>query len=393
VLDNLQLRTKFRCSLALVTAGLSCAILLVIRHTAQGQVQREIREETHNALLTILRQHQMILSRKADLLAMVGRIRGGDASTIQDSTLGSRLSAGDDKKPAATHSGFVTTSDGVKLHYLEAGKARIVGTGQASDSPLPNAVFTRGSGSLEKQRKVPAILFVPGWTMPAWIWQKQIDYFSSDYRVVAMDPRSQGDSSKLEKGVFPATRARDIKAVVDRLKLAPVVIVAWSLGVTEVASYVDQFGTSSLAGIVLVDGFAGGRPPEFSQGIILSLVETRRDPEKSTEGFVRSMFHKPQSEEYLQRLIKASLETPPDYAMALIVVALETDNRPALAKIDRPTLIVTRTKDPNAALFREMQGSIPGSRWETFNDAGHALFVDDPEKFNGLLEDFLVGLR
>jgi non-heme chloroperoxidase len=105
------------------------------------------------------------------------------------------------------------------------------------------------------------------------------------------------------------------------------------------------------------------------------------------------MFYKPQSEEYLQRLIKASLATPPDYALALVVVELQADNRPALARIDRPTLIVTGEKNPNAALPQKMQESIPRSSWETFDDAGHALFVDDPEKFNGLLEDFLVGLR
>jgi pimeloyl-ACP methyl ester carboxylesterase len=343
-LDNMKPRTKFLCSLPLVTAGLGCATLLVVRHTAQLQVQTEIGEDRYNAPLTIQHQHQTMLSRQADLLAMVGRIRGGDASTIQDSTLGSRLSAGDDKKSAATHSGFVTTSDGVKIHYLEAGKAKIVGTVQASDSPLPDAVVTRGSVSLGKQRKVPAILFVPGWTMPAWIWQKQIDYFSSDHLVVAMDPRSQGESSKQEKGAFPATRARDIKAVVDRLRLTPVVIVAWSLAVTEVASYVDQFGTSSLAGIVLVDGVAGGIPPESLQGFIASLAETRTHPEKKREEFVRSMFYKPQSEEYMQRLIKASLATPPDYALALVVVELKADNRPALARIDRPTLIVTAKK-------------------------------------------------
>ena len=58
-------------------------------------------------------------------------------------------------------SGYFATSDGVQLHYLEA-----------------------GSG--------PAIVFVPGWMNPAWIWEPQLRYFSKKYRVVALDPRSQG---------------------------------------------------------------------------------------------------------------------------------------------------------------------------------------------------------
>jgi non-heme chloroperoxidase len=306
--------------------------------------------------------------------------------------VGSRVSAADEKKPAPTHSGFVTTPDGVKIHYLEAGKAIIVGTGQESSSPPADAVITRGSVSLEKQRKVPAILFVPGWTMPAWIWQKQIDYFSSDYRVIAMDPRSQGESSKPGEGDYPAARARDIKAVVDRLELAPVVIVGWSLAVTEIGSYVEQFGTGSLAGVVLVDGIAGGIPNETLMSFLSFLDQMQAQREKMAGDFIRGMFKKPQPEDYIYRLAKASLETPTDSAIALVVSGFTTDNRPALEKINKPTLIVT-SKGSFGELYQDMQKSIVGSKLETFDDAGHALFVDDPDKFNGLLEDFLVDLR
>ena len=76
---------------------------------------------------------------------------------------------------AASKSDFFTTSDGVRLHYLEA-----------------------GSG--------PAIIFQPGWTMPAEIWRSQIDYFARNYHVVALDPRSQGDSDKPTDGNYSERR-------------------------------------------------------------------------------------------------------------------------------------------------------------------------------------------
>ena len=40
----------------------------------------------------------------------------------------------------------------------------------------------------------------------------------------------------------------------DDLRLSPVVLVGWSLGVREVLTYVQLFGTSTLRGLVLVDG-------------------------------------------------------------------------------------------------------------------------------------------
>lgn len=86
-LTNLQLRTKFLFSLVLVTAGLTCATLLVLRRTFQVQVQREIEGEARNAILTfqiLQQQHETALSHKADLLAEVAFMRNGDATTIRD---------------------------------------------------------------------------------------------------------------------------------------------------------------------------------------------------------------------------------------------------------------------------------------------------------------------
>ena len=72
ILANMRLRTKFLLSLVLVTAGLTCATLLVVWHTARVQVQREMEDEARNAILAfqvVQQQHQIELSHKADLLA------------------------------------------------------------------------------------------------------------------------------------------------------------------------------------------------------------------------------------------------------------------------------------------------------------------------------------
>src|SRR5271157_4850769 len=306
----------------------------------------------------------------------------------------SRVSAADEKKPSSIHSGFVTTPDGVKIHYLEAGRAKIVGTGQESASPPADAVVTRGSVSLEKQRKVPAILFVPGWTMPAWVWQKQIDYFSSDYRVIAMDPRSQGESSQTSDGLYPAARARDIRAVIEKLELAPVVLVGWSMGVTEIAAYLNQFGSQDLAAIVLVDGYAGGLHPGEAESTLHFLNFILVDRHKALTEFMSNvMFKKPQPAEYIARLVKASDVTPTDAAVALLIGMYGTDYKAALLKNTKPVLICAADASIFASQLEDLHKQLPSARYEVFAGDGHTLFVDDPDKFNGLLEDFLVDLR
>ncbi len=266
-----------------------------------------------------------------------------------------------------TKSGFVTTSDGVRIHYLEAGL----------QSPAT---------------KSPALLFVPGWTMPAEIWEKQMAYFSKSRRVVAMDPRSQGLSSQTTEGHYPEARARDIKAVVDELKLAPVVLVGWSMGVAELVAYVDKFGCDSVAGLVLVDGTPGGIVNgEMLRGFIGFFANFQRNREKAAAAFVRSMYRTPQSEAYFERITQASLRTPTNTAMALVLGLVATDRRPALAKITKPTLIIG-AESPYSGLQDEMQKKIAGSRLEIFKNVGHALFVDDAERFNQTLEEFLKAL-
>ncbi len=256
---------------------------------------------------------------------------------------------------------FVTTPDGVKIHCLDAG---------------------RGPS--------PAVLFVPGWTMPAEIWERQLAHLQTMYRVVAMDPRAQGQSTAASEGLYPAARARDIKAVVDELGLAPLVLVGWSMAVNEVAAYVDQFGTETLAGVVLVDGSAGQDTdlifmPRQLRSFVAWLAADRRE---SADAFVRGLFRRPQSEEYLKRLVDASLRTPANSAFTLGTASVLTDNRAALARLDRPTLIVAAA-GPLTDAFRDLQRRIRGARLVVFPDVGHALFVDEADQFNSLLEEFL----
>src|ERR1041384_6215125 len=123
---------------------------------------------------------------------------------------------------AQTKGDSFKTSDGVRIHYLEAGSGK------------------------------PVVL-IPGWTMPAWIWEKQIDGLSKKYHVVAVDPRSQGESDKPPYGHLPETRARDYKELVDHLNLKQPLLVGWSMGCGELIKYAAQFGSDNGGGYVLVE--------------------------------------------------------------------------------------------------------------------------------------------
>jgi non-heme chloroperoxidase len=263
---------------------------------------------------------------------------------------------------AQSRSEFFKTSDGIRIHYLQAG----------SGQPL---------------------VFIPGWTMPAWIWQKQIDEFSKRYEVIAVDPRSQGESDKPTYGHTPETRARDYKELVDHLALKQPVLVGWSMGCPELLKYVEQFGTSNVRALVIVDGFVAEKPSmdffNFMSGLMNDLQTDRM---KVVDGFVRSMFKKPQPEEYLKRVMEASTQVPVDTAVVLMYNMMAVkDYSAAFAKIDRPVLFAYQPQTEPRVQFMKSKLA-DRMRMERFEGAGHALFVDDPEKFDSVLQNFLQSL-
>jgi len=264
-----------------------------------------------------------------------------------------------DAKPAVKDA-FLTLPDGAKIHYLEAGQG----------SP---------------------IVFIPGWTMAADIWESQIAYFSKSHRVVAYDPRSQGRSSKTPEGSYPIARGADLHTILDTLKLNQATLVCWSMAAAECAAYVDFYGTGQIAGLVLVDGFVGDlADPQRVAGTLQYITQVQKNRRALTDSFVRSMYKKPRSEEYLKHVIDESLQTPTDTAIALFVGTLGWDGSKALAKIDKPTLLAV-TENAFMPAYEKMHAAIAGSRMVVFQ-SGHALFVDEPEKFNKLLEEFVGSL-
>ena len=238
-------------------------------------------------------------------------------------------------------------------------------------------------------KKAPSLLFVPGITMPAWIFEKQLDFFSKKYRVVAMDTRSQGDSEQSTEGHYAFSMAKDIKAVVDALQLEPLILIGWSLAVPEVINYAYHFGLKSLKGLVLIDGLPGIDPSlPFYKMMVDYWTELQTDRVAKTREFIRGIFGQPQSEEYLEKLIESSLRTPTNTVMTLMENYILQDFRPLLPHIEIPTLIAT-VREPFLDYMRQLQSLLPQGRLEIVESAGHALFVDQPEAFNRILNNFI----
>ena len=68
------------------------------------------------------------------------------------------------------------------------------------------------------------------------------------------------------------------------------------------------------------------------------------------------------------------------------------DNRPFLAEIDVPTVVIVGELDQMTPVkvAREMADAIPGARLEVIPGAGHLPTLETPEAVNDILRDWLT---
>ena len=115
--------------------------------------------------------------------------------------------------------------------------------------------------------------------------------------------------------------------------------------------------------------------------------------------FSRSFRKKLKEDKKLSELIRndvgliAYLKDPPRYQDYINQIASMAgfDTRDSLYKIKQPTLIMVGSKDqigpPNESEL--LHERIPNSQLEIFNGLGHGIMIEEPEKFNDIMWEFI----
>lgn len=90
--------------------------------------------------------------------------------------------------------------NGVRLHYVEGGEGR------------------------------KTLLLIPGWPQTWYVWRKVMPALAKDYRVIAVDTRGMGDSSRPESGYDTETAANDLSDLMRRLDVERYSVIGHDVG-------------------------------------------------------------------------------------------------------------------------------------------------------------------
>lgn len=245
------------------------------------------------------------------------------------------------------------------------------------------------------------LVLIHGWPLSDAMYEYQYQYFvERGVRVIGITLRGFGRSSrpfgKYDYEVFAA----DIKAVLEKLNIKDAVLGGFSMGGAVSIYFASRYPGEHIGKLAL---FGAAAPiwtqrPDFpfniSQEAAQELIGLSRvDRPKLYEDFGKIF---PASATSVSAGMAAWLGTinweASPYAVTQSLIALkDTDLRPQLALINIPTVIFHGRLDKICSfqLAEQMNRAVGGSELIPFDHSGHALFIEEAEKFNQKLEEFI----
>lgn len=243
------------------------------------------------------------------------------------------------------------------------------------------------------------VVLINGYCAPATAWALTQDaLLDAGFRVIALDRRSTGDSETPMFGQRMARHGRDIAELLNHLELSEVTMVGASMGGNAIWSYVDQCGADKLRGVVIVDQTPKMlNSPDWSYGFYgfeASNVGTLFAEGVPSTGVGRAL---DKSSLAMARLIDR-LGAPPTFRdpAAVETIKLLADHavqdwRDVVDRIARPVLMMAGRESqvwPCEHAAAAVAGN-PHGRAVIIEDSGHAVNIDQPDRFNEVLLDFL----
>ena len=238
------------------------------------------------------------------------------------------------------------------------------------------------------------LLLIPGLGFGPWGWFKQIPDFSRRFRVLTFDLPSPIDA---EHGV--AELARNVAALLERTGVGRAHVLGTSLG-GFVAQELALTRPDLVDKLVLVCTSHGGRgngrmspralAAMFGVGSFSPESAIRRGLKASTSSAYRS-----RHPEEFEEIVRTRLARSPSLFSYLQQARAGSafDASPRVGNISAPTLVLHGAEDryvPVGNAFA-LARDIPGAQLRILDHAGHLVFIERAEEFNGAVSAFLLG--
>jgi pimeloyl-ACP methyl ester carboxylesterase len=241
----------------------------------------------------------------------------------------------------------------------------------------------------------PTVLLLHGLGADATSWTLQLPALAgAGFRPIATDTPGFGHSPYNGRGWSIRHMAADMARLLEELQTGPAHVVGLSMGGT-IAQQLALDYPHLTRRLVLVSTFAVLRPDTLSDWYYFMqrfiLVNTLGLPAQA-KVVAQRVFPGPRYGQLREMLVESiSGADPRAYRKAMTSLGLFNSVK-RLGEIKAPTLVVTGTDDTTVTPARQrlLVEGIPAARQVIVPDAGHAVPVDQAERFNRELLAFLL---
>jgi pimeloyl-ACP methyl ester carboxylesterase len=250
-------------------------------------------------------------------------------------------------------------------------------------------------------RSGPPVVLIHGYTDNARDWVPMLPYLSKHFRLILVDIRGHGQSSKPECCYSRLDFAYDIKLLLDGLGVRTADIVGHSLG-SIIAQTFAEYWPERTSHVVLISS-TGGYPPDLPkkapQFDFAAEIRKLKEPIDADSPFMIAWWDSPTpvDPDFIRRQRKDAAGIPLRVWLAVLDEALPADNAYAelqatLPRLKAPTLLIWGSKDPimEEAVRQSLRKGLPGAKVKIFDGLGHNPFWEDPrgvaESINAFLD-------
>jgi pimeloyl-ACP methyl ester carboxylesterase len=232
----------------------------------------------------------------------------------------------------------------------------------------------------------PALVFVHGWCCDGQVWKYQVPYFSKNYTVVTVDLGGHGQSGHNRDDWTMEMFGRDVKAVVDKLKLNKVILVGHSMGGPVIVA-AQRLMPKKVVALVGADTFHNIEEGYTGEQMAQIIVNMQRDFKKEMDIFVRNMFPADADPNLVDWVAAKMVLADPNVAIGSLrslgsyslIEPLQNNNVPvySISADFWPTDFEVNKKYVKSFEVKMMTG------------VGHFVMLEDPDKFNGCFSEII----
>jgi 3-oxoadipate enol-lactonase len=240
------------------------------------------------------------------------------------------------------------------------------------------------------------LIFIHGLGSSTDDWEFQVPEFSKSYRVITFDLRGHGRSDKPAGPYQIPMLAADLAGLLQALHIPPAHLVGLSLGGAVAFQFaLDNPEKVKTLTIVNSGPSLGGTPEEARQEIERRVgIVQQLGMRAMGEALAPALFPKPEQAALRETFIRRWAENDPSAYIEATRSLLGWNVEDQLGRIKCPTLILASDQDYSPVTVKEAYVKlIPNARLVVIAEAHHALPIEQPEKFNAALRDFLDRYR